>query len=270
MAGPDKYDHLLQWFGQLQHAAIAFSGGVDSTFVLATAHKVLGEQVVALSVKTPYIPQWELEEATEFCRQRGIRHRVIQAGILPELLNNPENRCYLCKKHLFTLLRHEALQDGIRVILDGSNADDSGVYRPGLAALREMGVRSPLLEMGITKEEVRHFSRLLGLPTSEKPSYACLLTRLPYHYEVKTMELDRIEKAEQYLFSRGYAASRVRNHGTIARIELEKSSIAAFMNSPVAADVAAYFRDLGYDYVTVDLEGYRTGSFDNNLKKTTS
>ncbi len=269
MAPPDKYDQLLQWFGRLQHAAIAFSGGVDSTFVLATAHQVLGEKAMALSVKTPYIPQWEMDEAMEFCRQHDIRHRVIQAGILPEIQHNPENRCYLCKKHLFSMLKHEAQQDGINIILDGSNADDSVVYRPGLAALKEMGIRSPLLENGITKEEVRHFSRKLGLSTAEKPSYACLLTRLPYHYEIKTGELTRIEKAEQYLASRGYAASRVRNHGTIARIELAKNSIAAFVGSPVAAEVTAYFRDLGYDYVTVDLEGYRTGSFDNNLKNKT-
>jgi pyridinium-3,5-biscarboxylic acid mononucleotide sulfurtransferase len=269
MKSPDKYDQLLKWFGRLQHAAIAFSGGVDSTFVLATAHQVLGEQAMALSVKTPYIPQWEIDEAIAFCRQQGIRHRVIQTGILPEILNNPENRCYLCKKHLFSMLKHEVGQEGMHVILDGSNADDSGVYRPGLAALKELGIRSPLLENGITKEDVRHFSRKLGLSTAEKPSYACLLTRLPYHYEIKTVELTRIEKAEQFLASRGYAASRVRNHGSIARIELLKNSIAAFVNSPVADEVAAYFRDLGYDYVTVDLEGYRTGSFDHNLKKTT-
>jgi uncharacterized protein len=270
MAGPDKYDQLLKWFGQLQHAVVAFSGGVDSTFVLAVAHKMLGMKAMAFSVKTPYIPQWEIDEATTFCSENGIRHKVLHAGILPAIMHNPENRCYLCKKHLFTLLKKEALQEGFEVILDGSNADDTGIYRPGLAALQELGIRSPLLENGIKKEEVRQFSRNLGLHTAEKPSYACLLTRLPYNYEVSDNELKRIEMAERYLATLGYAASRVRNHGYIARIELDNSSIAAFMNSPAVSETVAFFSKLGYHYITLDLEGYRSGSFDNNMTHSTS
>jgi uncharacterized protein len=265
MINPEKYDKLLSWLGRLENAAVAFSGGVDSTFVLAAARLVLAEKVVAYTVKTPYIPEWEIDEAVSWCNKNGIRHQVISTGILPSILDNPENRCYLCKKHLFTMLKKEALRSGIAHLLDGSNADDSGVYRPGLAALEELGIKSPLLENGITKTEVRHFSARMGLPTAEKPSYACLLTRLPYNYPVKTSELRRIEKAERYLASLGYAASRVRNHGNIARIEIDKSRITDFSGTLASGTLVAYFRELGYEYVTLDLEGYRSGSFDKNI-----
>ena len=147
MINPEKYDMLLHWLGKLENAAVAFSGGVDSTFVLATAQLVLGEKVVAYTVKTPYIPEWEIEEAVTWCHKNGIRHQVISTGILPAILNNPENRCYLCKKHLFTLLKKAAFQSGITHVLDGSNADDSGVYRPGLAALDEPGYEYVSLDL---------------------------------------------------------------------------------------------------------------------------
>ena len=268
MINPEKYDMLLHWFERLQNAVVAFSGGVDSTFVLATAHQVLGEKVLAITVKTPYIPDWEVDEAIAYCKKNGVRHQVLHAGILPEILNNPENRCYLCKKYVFSLLNAEARKNGFNVVLDGTNFDDSGVYRPGLAALRELEIRSPLLENGITKKEVREFSRKLGLPTADKPSYACLLTRLPYNYQVNKDELIRIEKAERYLASKGYGTSRVRNHGTIARIELQKERITEFMNSPFMREMIEYLHMLGYEYITVDLEGYRSGSFDTNFTQT--
>jgi uncharacterized protein len=253
---------LRHWFSRLENAAVAFSGGVDSTFVLAVAQKVLGKNILAFTIKTPYIPDWEIEEAIVFCRENGIDHRILNEGIIPEIQQNPENRCYLCKRFIFSMLKKEALREGFTCLLDGSNADDSGVYRPGMAALKELEIKSPLLENGITKAEVRHFSKMLGLPTSEKPSYACLLTRLPYNYNFKTEELERIEKAERFLASLGYSASRVRNHGNIARIELERNRIAEFINSPSAEKLLTYFRDLGYEFVTVDIEGYRTGSYD--------
>jgi uncharacterized protein len=267
MINSEKYDMLLHWLGRLENAAVAFSGGVDSTFVLASAQKVLGEKVLALTVKTPYIPDWELGEAKEYCRTNGIRHHIVYGDIIPEILHNPENRCYICKKHVFTILKKEAQQEGFNHLLDGTNADDSGVYRPGLAALLELGIKSPLLENGITKAEVRHFSAKLGLPTADKPSYACLLTRLPYNYEVKAEELIRVEKAERYLASIGLGASRVRNHGSIARIELEKSKIAEFVSSGEASKLASHFHELGYEFVTIDLEGYRSGSFDKRFNK---
>lgn len=270
MINPEKYDLLMQWLGRLENAAVAFSGGVDSTFVLAAAQKVHGEKVLALTVKTPYIPQWELDEAILYCKKNSIQHRIIYADILPEIANNPEDRCYICKRYVFTALKKAAQHEGFNHLLDGTNADDSGVYRPGLAALSELGIKSPLLENGITKPEVRHFSAQLGLPTAEKPSYACLLTRLPYNYEVKTEELLRIEKAELYLASIGYAASRVRNHGNIARIELEKEKIPEFVRSRESTNMVSYFHELGYEFVTIDLEGYRSGSFDKRLNLPTT
>jgi len=269
MINPEKYDMLLHWLGHIENAAVAFSGGVDSTFVLATAKKVLGNKVLALTVKTPYIPDWELAEAIAYCEENGINHRVVHAGIIPEITNNPENRCYLCKRYLFAVLKNEAKSAGFNDVLDGTNFDDSGAYRPGLAALQELGIKSPLLENGITKSEVRHFSAKFGLPTAEKPSYACLLTRLPYNYEVNTEELVRIEKAEQYLASIGFRAIRVRNHNTIARIEIEKDRMAEFISPEITAKVVSYFRDIGYLFVTIDLEGYRSGSFDKKINPTT-
>jgi len=267
MIYPEKYKLLLQALGHFENAAVAFSGGVDSTLVLAATQSVMGNKVLAITVKTPYIPDRELEEAIAFCTERGIRHHIIHGDIIPEIRQNPENRCYVCKRHVFGLMKEMARKEGIMHLLDGTNSDDSGVYRPGLAALSELGIKSPLLENGITKQDVRSFSTLLGLPTADKPSYACLLTRLPYCYEVKESELFRIEKAEEYLASIGYAASRVRNHGNIARIEIERQHIPAFAAS-LRSELTGYFRNLGYEFVTLDLEGFRSGSFDMNKKPT--
>jgi pyridinium-3,5-biscarboxylic acid mononucleotide sulfurtransferase len=262
-----KYDDLLKWFGNYDHAAVAFSGGVDSTFVLAAAQEAYGSKVLALTVKTPYIPDWELEEAIEFCKAHNIRHRIVQAGIIPEIQHNPENRCYLCKRHLFALLKEEALKDGFTRLFDGTNFDDSGMYRPGLKALQELCIESPLLIKGFRKADIRHFSALKGLPTADKPSYACLLTRLPYNYEIKTEELERIERAEKYLISLGFGASRVRNHGNIARIEIPLDKMAGFVGSEKATMLTTYFHKLGYEFIALDLEGYRSGSFDKDLNK---
>jgi uncharacterized protein len=263
---PEKYNRLLQWFEKSRNIAVAFSGGVDSTFLLAVAQKVLGDKVIALTVKSPYIPDWEIAEAVLFCKKNRIRHRIIHTDILDSIRNNPVNRCYLCKHHVFTLLKNQADLHGFSILIDGTNADDSGMYRPGLAALHELGIKSPLLENNISKAEVRQYSGMMELPTAGKPAYACLLTRLPYDYQVKEEELRRIEKAEVYLASVGLANSRVRNHGNMARIEMEKDKIPAFTGSEEATRMVSYFKELGYLYITIDLEGYRSGSFDKGLK----
>lgn len=262
----DKLRQLEQWMQAKGSIAVAFSGGVDSTFVLAVARKILGDKVMAFTVKTPYIPDWELAEAKQYCTDQGIRQVVLQEDILPELGSNPVNRCYLCKKHIFTRLRNEALKEGFACLVDGSNADDTGVYRPGLAALRELGISSPLLENGITKAEVRSYSAQMGLPTAEKPSYACLLTRIPYNTAIVASELTRIEKAERFLATLGYANARVRHHGNLARIEAEGSNIAQLTDPLVSKQIIDYFHHIGYTFVTVDLEGYRSGSYDTALK----
>ena len=258
-----KYSTLLSWFQMHPKVAVAFSGGVDSTFLLAAAQKIWGEDVLALTVKTPYIPDWEVAEAVAFCKEHTIKHQVVTSDIIPEIANNPENRCYLCKRHLFNMLKSIACQEGFVNVIDGTNADDIGVYRPGLAALQELGIRSPLLETGITKAEVRDYAEQLGLNVARKPSYACLLTRLPYQYEISHDELIRIEKAERYLSSIGYPNSRVRNHRDMARIELEKERTIEFMSSGQAEQLASYFHQLGYRHISIDIEGYRSGSFDN-------
>ena len=257
-----KYDLLQDWFRKHSKVAIAFSGGVDSTFLLACAHKACHGEVIALTVKTPYIPDWETVEAAAFCAEHKIRHLITEADINPEILNNPTNRCYLCKKQLFGMLKSIAGEQGFDTVIDGSNADDSGVYRPGLAALNELGIQSPLLELGITKAEVRGMAAQLGLSIAQKPSYACLLTRLPYNYRVDTGELQRIEKAERYLASLGYANSRVRSYGEMARVELEKDRIIEFMKSEKSDLLTARFHELGYRHIGIDPEGYRSGSFD--------
>jgi uncharacterized protein len=261
-----KYRNLIASLEKLGTVAIAFSGGVDSSFLLAAAKKVLGDKVLALTVKTPYIPDNELTEAVDFCTEHGIKHRIIHMDIMKEILNNPPNRCYLCKKHLFAAMKSEAAKSAIQHLLDGTNADDIGDYRPGMVALQELHIRSPLLENKLTKENIRDLSRKLGLVTADKPAYACLLTRLPYDYEVKTDELRRIEKAELYLDSLGYRFARVRNHGGIARIELESKSIRDFNHTGDSDKIVRYFKSLGYEFVTLDLEGYRTGSFNNTIK----
>jgi uncharacterized protein len=258
----NKYDNLLQWLSKLENAAVAYSGGVDSTFLLMSCKNALGKNLLAITLKTPYIPESEIAESKAFCLENGIRQRVIEAGIIPEIVNNPEHRCYLCKRFLFGRLKEEASREGINHVLDGSNADDASAYRPGMKALQELGIKSPLLETGITKSEVRRLSATMGLPTAEKPSYACLLTRLPYNYPVKTKELERIDKAEKFLANLGYAGSRVRNQGYTARIELPGNAIAGFVSSPDAEKTVQYFKKLGYKYISIDLEGYRSGSFD--------
>jgi uncharacterized protein len=269
MSSREKYDLLVQWFEKSGQTAVAFSGGVDSTFLLALAKKVLGDKVLALTIHTPYLPEREISETVAFCRSNHISHRIISTGIIPAIMHNPENRCYLCKHHLFSLIKAEAHILGFHHVIDGTNSDDSGVYRPGLAALRELDIKSPLLDHGISKSDVRKYSADMGLSTAQKPSYACLLTRLPYNYAVKSEELIRVEKAELYMSSIGYANSRVRNHDETARIEMEKERIAEFVHSGDMAGVISCFHILGYKYITVDLEGYRSGSFDKALKQTT-
>jgi uncharacterized protein len=263
----EKYGLLSDWFRQQGSIAIAFSGGTDSTFVLAAARESLKEKVIALSVKTPYIPDWEIEEANSFCKENKIEHYILRKSIVEAILNNPENRCYLCKSHLFAALKNEAVKYGYENVADGTNADDIGVYRPGLAALRELGIKSPLMDTGITKKEVRELSGMMGLKTAEKPSYACLLTRLPYNYSVDIKELERIEKAERFMASIGFADSRVRNHHEIARIELQPARMIEFIHSSKAAGLTDFFHSIGYRFVTVDIEGYRSGSFDEAIKK---
>ena len=251
---------MLEYLKGLGNAALAFSGGVDSTFVCVAARQALGDNAIALTVSTPYIASWEIEEARVLTRNSSLRHHVIPLEIPDTIKTNPRDRCYLCKGMLFARLKDFAGNRGFTNLCDGTNADDLSDNRPGLRALGELSVRSPLAELRITKEQIRQISRELGLDTWDKPAYACLLTRLPYDRLVDAGELRRIEKAEHFLIQKGFGAIRVRSHGALARIEIAPRLRADMLEDALAAEIYAAFRGFGFSYVALDLLGYRSGS----------
>jgi pyridinium-3,5-biscarboxylic acid mononucleotide sulfurtransferase len=266
----EEYTRLQDNLKNYGSMAVAFSGGTDSTFLLLTAHKVLGDKVTAFTVKTPYIPDWEIEEARSFCNGHNIRHKIIDLAFPEIIRGNPEDRCYRCKKVLFEILLRETAALGIEKLVDGTNADDLSDYRPGFKALQELSVGSPLLESGLTKGMIRELSKAEGLPTWDKPAYACLLTRLPYKRIVSENDLEKIEKAEVFLIKAGYRSVRVRTEDNAARIEMGNDLIVPFITSGFYADTAAYFKSIGFRTVSLDLEGYRTGSFNATIDNTTA
>ena len=264
-----RLERLMAALREIGSAVVAFSAGVDSTFLLRVAHEVLGERVVAATIRSRTFPKRELEEAAAFCRAKGVRHEVIDAEVLdiPGFAENPPDRCYHCKRELFSRLLAFAHSNGLAAVLDGSNLDDDGDYRPGCRAIRELGIVSPLREAGLTKSEIRALSREMGLPTSDKPSFACLASRFPYGERITAAGLERVEKAEQRLLDAGLGLTqvRVRSHGDFARIEVPPDDIPRL--AAHAADVAAAFKELGFAYVALDLQGYRTGSMNELLTK---
>ncbi|MDI3531286.1 MAG: pyridinium-3,5-biscarboxylic acid mononucleotide sulfurtransferase [Candidatus Atribacteria bacterium] len=266
MTGEEKYQELLSSLQTLGSLVVAFSGGVDSTFLLYAARQALGDRVVAFTVDTPYHARWEIEEAVALAQKLQVKH-VIQRKeeILPEVADNPPERCYLCKKALFKEILGFAKREGLAWVADGTNADDSKDYRPGLKALRELGIRSPLREMGFTKEEIRAISKELNLPTWDKPAYACLLSRIPYGQKVRVEDLKKIERVELYLINLGFKVVRVRLHEELARIEVAPSERGKFFQFQLLDEVVRNFKGMGFKYVTLDLEGYRTGSLNEVL-----
>jgi len=241
---------------------VAFSGGVDSTFLLKVASDELGENVLAVTARSETYPEWERDEAVRLARLLGVRHRIISSSELniPEFRSNPPDRCYYCKRELFGRLKSIAESEGLNFVVDGTNYSDLDDHRPGMRAIAELGVRSPLREAGLTKEDIRRLSREMGLPTWDKPSFACFSSRFPYGTEITPEGLRRVAGAEKFLRDRGMRTIRVRHHGNLARIEVSPEEIPRLAEPGFRNEVVARFKELGYTYVTLDLQGYRTGS----------
>ena len=262
-------DRLIEHVKGLGPCAVAFSGGVDSAVVAAAAFKAHGEKALAVSVVSELFPQVEGEEAAKVARAIGIRHRTVSLSMMDNeaVVSNPVDRCYHCKSDDFTAIRDSALAEGIKVILDGTNADDPKGHRPGLRALKELGIKSPLLELGITKAEVREMALAWGLPNHDKPSSPCLASRFPYGVRLTPQGIARVREAEEFIRSLGVKVLRVRDHQGLARIEVMPEDIPLLASEDVRKKIVAKLRSLGYNYVSVDLEGFRSGSLDLHLKK---
>lgn len=262
-----KLEILKDILAKMGSAAVAYSGGVDSTFLLRVARDTLRNNVLAVTASSPTYPSGEIREARLLARKLSVRHLTIQTDEFtdPNFTSNPPERCYYCKKELFSKLSKIARENHLNYILDGSNLDDEKDFRPGMRAAREFGVRSPLKEAGFTKEDIRQLSRKLNLATWNKPALACLASRFPYGRPLTKRGLSRVGKAEKLLGEAGIAQVRVRNHAHIARIEVPKEQINRFLSADLREKLVAKLKQLGYTYVTLDLEGYRTGSMNEAL-----
>ena len=300
-----KYDSLLSALQSLGSVAVAFSGGVDSTFLLYAAKEALGDAAIAVTISADFVSNREQTEAKEFCKEHGIRQYICPANMteIPHFTENPTDRCYYCKRHIFENILKIAgehfISDGATsddsatpnkkdsfVVAEGSNLDDNNDYRPGHRAIAELGIKSPLRDAGFTKAEIREVSRYLGLPTWQKPSFACLASRIPYGDIITTEKLSMIDKAENFLQSLGFSQFRVRFHGgrggagngaidggpqndaargSIARIELMPEDFQRFMEESTRLEVYERFKEIGFSYVALDIKGYRTGSLNEGL-----
>jgi uncharacterized protein len=260
----ERLSRQLQSYGSL---LIAFSGGVDSSFLLAVAHADLGDKVLAVTAGSAIHPPHEIKFAERFARERGIRHLTVSSNEmeLPEFRTNPPERCYLCKKSLLQQLKPIAVEQDLRHIAHGANADDTLDFRPGARAAQEQGAVAPLADAGLTKEEIRFLARAMDLPNWDKPSMACLASRIPYGETITPGKLQMIEQAETFLADLGMKQYRVRHHGTVARIELLEPDFSRILQNNLRQKIAAKFREIGYAYVTLDLEGFVSGSLNRVL-----
>jgi uncharacterized protein len=264
----EKHEKLKAIFKDMGKVLVAFSGGVDSTLLLKVAQDSLGDNnVLAVTALSPLYPERELEGVKKVIQTLGARHRVIHSNEMeiPGFSKNPSNRCYYCKSKLFGELRDLAEEETLPFIVEGSTLDDDQDHRPGKMAVQELGIRSPLKEVGLAKAEVRELSKTLGLPTWDKPSFACLASRFPYGEEITEKALKMVDEAEDFLFGLGFKQVRVRHYGNLARIEILKEEIARLMEDSLREKVVGRLKGMGYRYITLDLQGFRSGSMNEVL-----
>ena len=265
----EKLTRLEEYIRGLGSLAVGFSGGVDSSLLLVVAANVLGDKAMAITGVDASIPERELKEAKEFCKEREIRHIICKVNPMKEesYRHNSPDRCYFCKHGIFTEIKRIAAENGIEYVAEGSNMDDLGDYRPGLKAVEELSVKSPLREAGLTKQDIREISKALGLPTWSKPAYACLASRFVYGEEITEEKLHMLDQAEQFLIEQGFLEERVRIHGNIARIEVPAKDIERLASEEIREAVYEKFKALGFMFVTIDMKGYKMGSMNATLQK---
>ena len=262
-----KLETLKEYLRDLGSIAIAFSSGVDSTFLLKISHDVLGNKAIAVTARSASFPKRELEETSAFCKKHGINHIIFDSNefSIEGFTKNPANRCYLCKKNIFSKILSVAHEHAISNVAEGSNVDDNNDYRPGMIAIKELNIKSPLLYAKLSKQEIRELSRDMGLYTWNKQPFACLLTRFPYGEEITPLGLNMIDKAEQFLLDIGFSQVRVRYHGNLARIETDSAGFAIMDSRENRNKIYTTFKKIGFTYVALDLLGYRTGSMNETL-----
>lgn len=262
-----KERRLFELLASLDSAIVAFSGGVDSAYLAWAATTILGPRALCVTADSPSYPDHHRQLALRIARDFGLQHEIVGTSELdrPEYRANPVDRCYYCKHELYTTLTDIARTRGIAAIVDGNNADDRGDYRPGRKAAREFGIRSPLDEADLLKDDIRELSRRVGLPTWDEPASACLSSRIPYHSEVTSEKLRMIERAEVVLHDLGFRICRVRHHDTLARLEIGRDELARALEPELRDRIVRELRAIGYQHVTIDLQGYRMGSLNEGV-----